>query len=243
MESIKKIPHRQHFPYTNPNFGTVKNPKNESAWKKSVYYWWWAYLKRNQKYLACCENGGRGELSSLYNDFGDVRSDNFKSWWLTGNRGANLFAEKPKEEIFRVVPFGEKVEATEGFITVVAPLGLPKEFLVTKFKDALVKSTHSGKRGYQYAKQNSLKYRINGQPNVKSLALGLEVYDYVQANPHLKLWEVGNIIPSVLKVQKIKKGDTHAEIVDKKRRLTIIVSRYLKRVEGYIENTGKGLFV
>ena len=43
----------------------------------------WAFLKRNKDYLACCQAGGKGSLSKLYADFGDVRGDSFKEWWTS----------------------------------------------------------------------------------------------------------------------------------------------------------------
>lgn len=242
MEANSPIRQRRHFPYKHPTFGTPKRPKSEAAWKGSVYYWWWAYLRRNQKYLDCCDLGGKGPLASLYEAFGDVRDDDFKKWWFTGERGANLFAEKPVEESFKVIPIGDSIKAKEGSLTLVIPLNLPKRFLLARFNEVLTVQ-HKGKRGYQKAKESKLTYRIKGQPNLKALELGLKVYDMVQQNPKMALWEVGNSIPELLKVQKIKKGDTPSTKTDKKRRITIIVSRYLSRTKGYIENTGAGCFV
>lgn len=242
MEANTPIRKRRHFPYKHPTFGTSKRPKGEAAWKGSVYYWWWAYLRRNQEYLNCCNKGGEGELASLYEAFGDVRDDDFKKWWSTDERGANLFAEKPIEQSFKVIPIGESINAKSGSLTLIVPLNLPKRFLLARFNEILT-AEHKGKRGHQKAKESESTYRIKGQPNLKALELGLKVYDMVQQNPKMALWEIGNSIPELLRAQKIKKGDTPSSLVDKKRRITIVVARYLRRTKGYIKNTSKGCFI
>lgn len=53
-----------------------------TRYKHVVYYWWWEYLKRHTGYLQTCAEGG-GEFESLYQDFGDVRGDDFWEWWTS----------------------------------------------------------------------------------------------------------------------------------------------------------------
>ena len=55
-------------------------------WQCSVYYYWWEYLRRHQGYKATCAAGGIGEFAQLYEDFGDVHSTDFWTWWRTHNR-------------------------------------------------------------------------------------------------------------------------------------------------------------
>lgn len=62
-------------------------------WQCSVYYFWWCFLKEHEGYRKCCENDGKGPYADLYRDFGDVRGNNFRSWWK--NTGSQLFAEHP----------------------------------------------------------------------------------------------------------------------------------------------------
>ena len=69
------------FPATYPLIGTKHKPAALHLQQRSPYYWWWAYLRRNQDYLDCCANDGQGALAQLYADFGDVRSDDCRSWW------------------------------------------------------------------------------------------------------------------------------------------------------------------
>lgn len=66
--------------------------------KRSPYYWWWAYLKLHKPYIETCKNGGKGECSDLYKDFGDIRRDgdrSFLEWWgPNGENHGRLFQER-----------------------------------------------------------------------------------------------------------------------------------------------------
>lgn len=243
----QKKPYHLHFPYKHPTFGTNKNPKPKSAWENSVYYWWWAYLRKNQEYLKCCNAGGKGKLSKLYEDFGDVRGDSFKAWWTdkTGHkleRGARLFAQARAEDSIRTLEEGEAAVSSSQALTVSLPLNLPKKLLIRRFKEFL-DVAHQGKRGKQLAKQGGGKYQFKGQPNIPALRLGLQVYEFREKNPQMKLWEIGNAMPRFQMAQKIKAGDTPSEIVDKKNVLAASVSRYLRRVSEAIERTVGGEFI
>ena len=54
---------------------------------RSGYYYWWAFLRENEEYIACCNLSGKGQHAELYKDFGDVRSDDFFSWWKNSKLG------------------------------------------------------------------------------------------------------------------------------------------------------------
>lgn len=239
--NLKQKTYQRHFPYKHPTFGTKHKPKPESSWKKSVYYWWWTYLKRNKEYLECCNNNGKGQLSSLYADFGDVRGDDFKSWWTEDSRGVKLFAEPPAEDSVRVLNEGDKALSLDETLTISFPINLPKRFLQKRFKDLLAKH-HLGKRGYQLAKKSKAKYKVQGQPNVPAIKQALEVYDYWLANPEKKLWEIGNDLPKFQMSMKIKKTDTPATSRHNKNVLAATVSRYLRRAKESINQTSLGMF-
>ena len=83
-----------YFLAPHPLFGRKTAPLPLKEQEQSPYYWWWAYLRRSEAYIKCCEKGGKGPLSKLYADFGDVREDDFRKWWTTGDHGAQLFAEQ-----------------------------------------------------------------------------------------------------------------------------------------------------
>lgn len=226
----------RHFPYKHPTFGTDKRPKPASAWQGSVYYWWWEYLRRNKDYQIACNSSDKGEFAALFDDFG-VLGDDFKAWW--SGHGVHLFAEPPAEETVRVLEQGEIVP--KGTLTISFPLNLPKKHLEKRFKELLMKE-HQGKRGRQMAKLSQARYRVQGQPNVPALEIGLRVYDHAMKNQGMPLWQIGNTLPKFQEWNKILPSDTPAQITDKKNALAATVCRYIKRVKKNIERTGEGLF-
>ncbi len=238
---MKTQPSRLHFSYQHPVFGTASKPAPPTKWEKTVYYLWWEYLKRNAVYLQTCENGGDGPCAALYRDFGDVRGDDFKAWWSEDGRGARLFAEPRAEDSVRVLEQGEEALSRDEALTISLPLNLPKKTLEAHVK-RLLAAHHKGKRGMQYAKQSRARYKVQGQPNVPALELGLAVWDMRRARPDLELWQIGDRVPDLLRTQKIKPGDDRHDQMVKKRALAAVVSRYLKRVKLQIDGVGKGTF-
>ena len=248
MNSTKNLRLR-HFPYKSPRFGTNRKPVPTSAWENTVYYWWWAYLKRNLDYLACCESGGAGKLASLYGDFGDVRGDDFKAWWVFKiegeSRGAYLFAEPSVESSVKVLRKGEQAASEAEVLTVSLPLSFPKRFLERRFK-AILSEAHKGKRGVQLARISKAKYRFEGQPNIPALKQGLMVYDALKAvegiKPKKPHWEIAQELKIVPKDKRVDKTDSPKVAADKKNVLTAIVGRYKKRVSEAIKLTIVGKF-
>ena len=198
-------------------------------------------MKRNEEYLKTCANGGVGKCAELYKDFGDVRGDDFKAWWSDDSRGLHLFAEPRAEDSMRLLEAEECALSREEALTVSVPLYLPRKLIERRLKQ-LLDTYHTGKRGHQLAKKSKARYRVQGQPNVPALRLGLEICDFKFANPTMALWEIGNAVPGVLRVQKIKARDDREDLILKKRALAATVSRYLRRVQESIQSAGVGLF-
>jgi hypothetical protein len=242
----QKITRARHFPYKHPTFGTKHHPKPKSAWESSIYYWWWAYLRQNERYLKCCNSGGRDELASLYAKFGDVRGDDFRTWWnesVNGvERGAYLFSE-PAANSIRLLEEGEKAPSRYEALTLSLPLNLPKKLLEKRFAEFLL-THHKGKRGRQLAKSSKAICRVKGQPNIPALALGLKIYEIKKKNPKMPYWEIGNSLPEVLRTQKLKSTDLPQDLLVKKAALTATVSRILKTARKRIERTieSEGVF-
>ncbi len=236
----KSNPGARHFPYKHPIFGTKNNPKSGD---NSVYYYWWAFLKRNKEYLACCEAGGTGPLADLYADFGDVRGDEFKAWWTESGRGVRLFAEPPSANV-EVLQGGAAAPDASEFLTLTLPKNLPKRYLLRRIRELLAsKENHPGARGKQHARMSKAKYQVKGQPNLAGLALTLRVYDFRVANPHLKLWEIGDQLPRFMVGNKLAATDTHAEVVAKRNVLSAAVARYIKKAQTMISCTSSGQFL
>lgn len=84
------------------------------------------------------------------------------------------------------------------------------------------------------------------QPNVPALAQGLLVYDAVTKaagiSPKTPHWKIATDLKIVPLEQRVLAKDTDAEKTDKKRILTITVSRYVRRVQESIQRAGEGVF-
>ena len=239
----------RHFPYQHPTFGTKNRPSSERSWKRSVYYWWWAYLKRNSDYLACCESKGKGNLSALYKNFGDVHGDDFKAWWKEGDRGATLFAEPPVEVSVRLLTYGDTIPNQAQGLSVYLPLNLPNNFLEKRVKE-LLNAIRKGKRGVQYgrAQNSNALYKFEGQPNLKALEKTLKVYDLIQgervkpAGIRMPYWKIALKVGIIEDKGKVLPTDSEG-IADQKRAvMTAIVGRLKRRAEKSIKNVANGRF-
>jgi hypothetical protein len=235
---------QRHFPYKHPLFGRGKLSRKGD---NSVYYYWWAFLRRNETYLHCCENGGRGRLAPLYADFGDVRGESFKDWWQEGGRGARLFAEPLVERVVQVILPDMEVPPNGETLTVSFPLNLPKRYLQSRLKD-LLQQYHSGKRGVLKARQSKAKYQISGQPNIPALRKTLQVWDALQdrqlptgkKTPH---WMIAKKLRLVAEDKMPLPTDPAYEAELKRAVMSATVGRYKKRAKELIASTSTGRFI
>jgi len=230
-----------------PTFGTKNNRKTSSYQQMSPYYWWWEYLRRNKDYLGCCENEGKGKLSELYKDFGDVRGDSFREWWRV--KAVPLFAEKQSD--IRVGEIQSKDEIPnewnkEDLMILKISLGMDKKS-IKKIFNQILKKRHTTERGRPVQKfgKSTAKYPINQNFTIDNLRIGLEVYDLYKStregNEKLKLWEIG-VAKRLLADSMPEAKDTNGEKLIKRNRMAATVSRYIKQAEKRIENVGKGIF-
>ncbi len=234
---------RRHFPYQHPTFGRKSNPKSSSAWQRSVYYWWFEYLRRHEGYALTCKRGGKGKFSKLYADFEDVHASDFKTWWTTNNRGAELFAEPMSIRELQLVQIedlqGIEPDANVAYVQV--PLNLPKRFLKQEFAKLLLKH-HQGRRGVRHARSSNARYPVDGQPNIPALRLTLQVYDLRKAEPSFKLWQIGERLRLFQFEQLPAEGDTLETTSNKRNIMAATVSRYLRKAQAMIDNAAMGVF-
>lgn len=234
---------QRHFPYKHPTFGRKSSPKPSSAWQRSVYYWWFEYLRRHEGYARTCRQGGRGQFSKLYAHFGDVHAADFKSWWTTDNRGAELFAEPKSVRELQLVNLEDLqgIAADPNVAYVQVPLNLPKRFLKQEFAKLLLKH-HQGKRGVRHARSSNARYPVKGQPNIPALRITLQVYDLRKAEPDLKLWQIGERLRLFQFEQLPASGDSPKTIANKRNIMASSVGRYLRKAQAMIDNAAMGIF-
>ena len=234
-----------------PLIGTKHKPSPIHLQQRSPYYWWWAYLRRNDAYLDCCERDGQGEHSHLYEDFGDVRSDDFRSWWGSPqHKGDYLFAEQPLDLSVEKIDAARlaDVEKVGNVMLIAVNMDLGRRHLQKKFADLLQKE-HQGKRGRKALRDvaSTARYPLHRNYTTHSLKVALMVYDAVAANEKLPkaerkpLWAVGEslrLVPNAMP----EKDDSTAVRAAKHNTMTMTVSRYNNQARRIIKNTLRGQF-
>jgi hypothetical protein len=245
---------KTYFLAKHPLIGTKHKPAAMQSMQRSPYYWWWAYLRRNADYIACCERGGKGKLAKLYVDFGDVRSDDFRTWWGGSlQRGQLLFAERHKD--LKLTQLATKDEWLGDWdddyeVAVFAVnLTIGRRKLQQYFAQMLSR-LHTGKRGRPSvgkAGVSTALYPLHRNFSQHNLRTMLETYDAWFANQQLPkkeqvaLWTIGDrlkVVPSAVS----KKTDTPAELTAKHNVMSVAVHRYVKQAKAIVANTAKGQF-
>jgi len=246
---------KRHFSAPSPRFGRVNNRLSVAHQQKSPYYWYWAYLRRNENYLACCANGGKGELAALYEDFGDVREDNFHKWWTENQRGATLFGEQPLS-----VKFGELTTAQDwqahwdrdAVMVLAVPLAMSKRSLKGLFAKAL-DTRHTGNKSgrpsmAKLKEVSTAKYKLERNYTVGNLMTALAVYDLWTENQtkptseRLTLWQIGKALNINRTAVKEAESNNNADRLTGRNVLGATVSRYVKQARAMIDNAAKGKF-
>ena len=227
-------------------FGRSKIEKASKPYEQSAYYLWWKFLQLSQKYKECCENEGKGELSEMYKDFGDIYATDFKTWWKTGNRGINLFGEELMDKI-RVVKNAEGLNLNEGILTINIPIDLPKTFIINELNKILDKA---GKKSAKLQipdikKVSTAKYMIEGKSTQQSLERSFAIYTNKQKNPSKSLWQCAvDAKCGFLKEpdSKMSKKLNDAEERRQKVNLQNIGTVYFNRAEMIIREVEEGKF-
>jgi hypothetical protein len=227
-------------------FGRSKIEKASKPYEQSAYYLWWKFLQLSQKYKECCENEGKGELSEMYKDFGDIYATDFKTWWKTGNRGINLFGEELMDKI-RVVKNAEGLNLNEGILTINIPIDLPKTFIIDELNKILDKAgKKSGKlQTPDINKVSTAKYQIVGKSTQQSLERSFAIYTNKQKNPSKSLWQCAiDAKCGFLKEpdSKMNKKLNDAEERRQKVNLQNIGTVYFNRAEMIIREVEEGKF-
>ena len=228
------------FSYKHPTFGRSNAVKATEPFKNSVYYLWWEFLRRSDAYKKCCASGGMRKLKKIYQDFSDVFTTDFKTWWQTNERGAYLFAEQlpPKMTLIDAMP---DANVANQVVVIQVPLKLPKRLLMAEFQK-LLNAHHSGKRGRRNNVSSTARYPVTGHIDTDALQKCLRVYDMKIANPKMPLWQITQECKAIKRDTFIIDSDAQGIITNKKLILANTASRLLKKAALIIENTEQGKF-
>jgi len=230
----------RNFPYLHPLFGGGSSRSKPDV-ERSPYYWWWEHLRRSDVYRRAVFGNPRGKMKALVDDFGDVFSVDFKTWWRTDQRGARLFANPSLRPSLEVITEGFSLEDHDGRLLLSVDLQIPIADLSKRFRE-VVRLHHSGKRGQQATRNAQAKYRLGGPPHIEAWRIGLQIYDIRQENPELKLWEIARLVPRIWNSHAFDPGLPSRQILVEKNRVQVLVSRHLSRTSSTILNTSIGRF-
>jgi hypothetical protein len=203
---------------------------------ESPYYWWFKYLQLNPGYQKEIQVRGKGKLSRLYADFGDVNMP-FNLWW---REKKGLFAEQPKK--FKMViannsnelaPFGSK-----DALNLVLPLDWSEKSLKKKFStilnqlmdQKLVKKT---KRGLNID-GNTAKYRLSGRWRIDALEMAYKIYKIKSEADDAgikKYW--ADIAIEAKMPWAIERSKLYSQ-TEARRTLTILAKRHYARAKAYL---------
>jgi hypothetical protein len=246
---------RVFFSAPHPLFGRKDARLSLTYQQRSPYYWWWAYLRRSTAYLACCERNGTGDLHELYEDFGDVRSDDFRKWWSEDNRGAKLFGEMPLEIKFRELMTVDEWDTDwtrEQVLIVAVPLAVSKRKLKSEFAQ-LLDSRHTARKSgrsslAEVKKTSTAKYRLERNYTIAALSTTLSVYDLWVENQkksiadRLTLWQIGKALNLNKRAIQDAESKTAADRLVGRNLLGATVGRYVKHAKSMIDNAERGRF-
>jgi hypothetical protein len=222
----------------------LKHPfKGAADWQCSHYYFWWEYLRRHEGYKKCCERGGIGGYSKLYEDFGDVHKDEFLIWW---EKKKYLFVS-PQPHLFSTVdPAYEHL-----------PRSKQKYYIETAFDKRTLKTIKEFidiRHNLSYIKiktDTEPKYGIESRAPLRTLWEHLNVWDAKKANPTLHnaaLADIAGVLVSERvngeTIAKLKAADLPFRDVERvvMRRKQLAIQRHLRIAEQYIHNVGRGRF-
>ena len=189
-----------------------KPPYREAPfYMRSGYYYWWAFLRENEDYIACCERGGTGEHAELYNDFGDIRDDDFFKWWR--NTGRELFCEQDGEGI-EVFLSASDAKDKKDHVLMSIPIQKDMDHLVAEFKQ-LIKPLYNNKRKDKDDTVSTARCPVTSRPVVSSLYTRLKIYQTHKADTEGKL-----TLNEIGKLNGVNASDNNQRAVITRKQLT-----------------------
>lgn len=142
----------------------------------SPYFYWWAFMREWDDYTQCCADGGKGALSHLYDDFGDLRGladDDFMDWWKQGGR--MLFCE-PRDQGVAFLPSAPRDHDYETHALISVPLDGDMDRVIAEIRSRLGKEMRA--RQGPDRDVSRAKYKVVGSPRLSALDKMLRIYRF-----------------------------------------------------------------
>lgn len=246
---------RRNFPHAPPKFpGDPEYPRRPNPpypdaplWKCSVYYFWWEYLRRHEGYRRKVEDPNRKRYSQVYEDFGDVFSTDFPSWW---DKKSYLFTFQDDFEI-ALLSMPAKPEDQRYFVTSVPVLGSEAK-MVRYFREELRQKAELGSMDFKRNSRRAIKYVPAQRPVLKSLHEHLLVWDARQENPEmpfdrlldiagLEVWD-DRAFQTTIAEKNARGEDVTYEERTLKRKKKLLAQRHYRIASEYIKYVALGEF-
>ena len=205
-------------------------------------------MRRSDAYRKTCEAKGKGKLSKLYADFGNVfdeketEQDTFWSWW---KEHAHLLGAK-RTQTGRVGELTKPVQSDELVLRI--PLELRGTHIINNIRRLLRENAEQVKKARGSSRA---KYPVQTRVGLNRLHRYLEAYDAKQANPKMPNHKIADLIGlevaqevDGLTIEMLKQENmdyTELEYIVSRRK-TQAVGSLLKAANEYIANVEKGLF-
>jgi hypothetical protein len=262
----------RHFRSPHPTFGSYKAPIPQLV-EASPYFWWWYALTLNSAYIAYCKQKAEQKpktsllnrkeklLSSVYDNFGDVRYEDcryvaFCKWWRykvskDESRGEYLFAETPLSSGVRISEVKDMALAqvaieSDDLLLVVIPKNRQRQH-IDKALDKILKSHLKVRRGRTTRSNpanSNARYSLSKPVLASALKKAFDLYDARQAaaSSERRVTNVELARKVGLKLNERKNKDSESNYASRSRIMSIQVSRYLATAEKLIEQTANGKF-
>jgi hypothetical protein len=164
----------------------------------SPYFYWWAFMREWDDYTQCCADGGKGALSHLYGDFGDLRGladDDFMDWWKQGGR--LLFCE-PQDQGVEFLPYAPDKHDDENRALISVPLDGDLDRVIAEIRSGLGREMRA--RRAPRVTVSRAKYQVLASPRLSALDKQLRIYrfraKYAEMTKVEIAYEVGMLKPT-----------------------------------------------
>lgn len=149
-------------------------------------------------YIQCCADGGKGALSHLYDDFGDLRGlkdADFMDWWRQGGR--LLFCE-PQDQGVEFLPSAPFEHDYETHLLIRVPLDGDLDRVIAEVRSGLGREMRERRVPRNAASR--AKYKVVGSPRLRALDKQLRIYrlraKYTKMTNVQIAYEVGILQPT-----------------------------------------------
>ena len=210
--------------------------------RKSPAYWWYQCLLANDEYEYCCRHNGKGEMASMYADFGDVFELSFPQWWM--RHGRKLFTEiKPfkKTQIINRMDQLQNTRLSKDKLIIEIPLTLRKQTVIRQI-GRILKAEYENRIVDVMQVSTARRKIIKNKMRMSTVEQLLKVKAVRDANPRMTLNEVGIAAGIVLDLNARVYDEDEMSDADERRRMTIAVGRLLRQAKNLITNAGMGKF-